>query len=144
MRPVEEYDDLVDTKVKSDVPEVVEEIDPTTLELPEMVAEPEPPATMKRRRSSSRPKSYCCDVCGLEFTSSRDLRAHLRGHDESLLPSYECCECKRTFLWPSHLERHMRTHTGDRPYTCYACDRQFAQVDLEILITRARSVERVA
>ena len=125
---ITEYEDLVDAKVKIETPEVVTEVDPEIVVATEPAVEPTEPAPKRRR--GPRQKSYCCDVCGVSFTAARDLRVHLRGHDESLLPSYECCECKRSFLWPSHLERHMRTHTGDRPYTCYACDRQFAQVGI--------------
>jgi len=120
-----EYEDLVDTKVKVETPEVVSEVVKTVM-VEAAPVEEQPSA--KRRRGARQQKSYCCEVCGISFSAARDLRAHLRGQHESLLPSFECCECKRSFLWPSHLERHMRTHTGDRPYTCYACDRQFAQV----------------
>jgi len=125
-----ECDNLGDTNIKMEAPETVTAVDPSMLELPVELAEAEEEEekpSMKRRRGP-RPKSYCCDVCGVSFDSARVLRVHLRGHDQSLLPSFECGECKRSFLWPSHLERHMRTHTGVRPYTCYACDRQFAQV----------------
>jgi len=121
-----ECEELLDAKVKIEANEAVLAVDPATI-VPEETEQPTEELPTKRRRGA-RPKTYCCDVCGLSFTSARDLRVHLRSHDDSLLPSYECCECKRSFLWPSHLERHMRTHTGIRPYTCYACDRQFAQV----------------
>lgn len=134
---VMEYEDLVDAKVKVETPEVVTEVDPETIVAVEPVEEP---AT--KRRHGTRQKNYCCDICGVSFTAARDLRVHIRGHDESILPSYECCECKRSFLWPSHLERHMRTHTGDRPYTCYACDRQFAQVGNLNLHVRTHTGER--
>jgi len=130
-----EYEDLVDAKVvKVETGDVAAEVAKAVMVVAaaesaedQLESAEEQPAA-KRRRGARQARSYCCDICGISFNAARDLRVHLRGHDESLLPSYECCECQRSFLWPSHLERHMRTHTGDRPYTCYACDRQFAQV----------------
>ncbi|EED3638251.1 C2H2-type zinc finger protein [Salmonella enterica subsp. enterica] len=47
---------------------------------------------------------------------------HIGGH--SVFP---CSRCSRTFTSPSALVRHMRTHTGERPYVCQTCDRAFYQ-----------------
>ena len=33
-----------------------------------------------------------------------------------------CFFCNREFLYPSKLERHMRTHTGERPFPCLYCN----------------------
>ena len=132
---LEECEDLMDAKVKIEGHEAVLEVDPSAI-MPAEESEQQPSeeGPQSKRRRGARRKSYCCDVCGLSFNAARDLRIHLRSHDDNLLPSYECWECKRSFLWPSHLERHMRTHTGVRPYTCYACDRQFAQVFTYIVL----------
>ncbi|EAQ1076922.1 C2H2-type zinc finger protein [Salmonella enterica subsp. enterica serovar Give] len=45
---------------------------------------------------------------------------HIGGH--SVFP---CSRCSRTFTSPSALVRHMRTHTGERPYVCRACGQAF-------------------
>ena len=39
---------------------------------------------------------------------------------------HTCTVCKKTFTAEHLLVRHMRTHTGERPYNCYHCQKAFA------------------
>jgi len=43
--------------------------------------------------------------------------------------NFECDECGRTFARCEHFKRHVRGHSGDKPYQCMICDRTFKRTD---------------
>ncbi|TYJ54946.1 hypothetical protein B9479_004358 [Cryptococcus floricola] len=43
---------------------------------------------------------------------------------------HKCPLCSATFTRPQHVGRHLRAHTGDRPYACKECPLKFARSDL--------------
>ncbi|XP_048827598.1 uncharacterized protein LOC125705200 [Brienomyrus brachyistius] len=40
---------------------------------------------------------------------------------------YSCALCNKGFISPSHLDMHIRVHTGERPFSCGQCGMRFAQ-----------------
>ncbi|XP_073415823.1 uncharacterized protein [Dendrobates tinctorius] len=64
-----------------------------------------------------------CGICHLNFSSSKDLRRHLRSHKGD--GTFMCRECGQTFNSNFSLVRHQRTHTGERPFTCLQCNKSF-------------------
>lgn len=68
---------------------------------------------------------HVCSICKKGFTSLPYLRKHLRSHSGER--PFTCTICYKHFLCSSHLTIHLRTHTGERPYACSTCGKRFTQ-----------------
>ncbi|XP_074173870.1 transcriptional repressor CTCFL isoform X2 [Rhinolophus sinicus] len=68
-------------------------------------------------------RSFHCDVC--MFTSSRisSLNRHMKTH--STEKPHMCHLCLKAFRTVTLLRNHLNTHTGTRPYKCADCDMAF-------------------
>ncbi|XP_038571840.1 zinc finger protein 2-like [Micropterus salmoides] len=53
------------------------------------------------------------------------LTKHLTGHTGE--KPFSCSVCKRNFKNRSSLSKHMRTHTGEKPFSCSVCGNRFTQ-----------------
>lgn len=70
-------------------------------------------------------RPHVCDVCDRRFSQIGQLNFHRKFHNN---PRYRCHVCSKPFLRPSDIEKHMRTHTGEKPYDCKICPKSFAQL----------------
>ncbi|KAG5285657.1 hypothetical protein AALO_G00005920 [Alosa alosa] len=68
---------------------------------------------------------HVCSICKKGFTTLSYLRKHLRSHSGER--PFTCSICFKHFLCSSHLTIHLRTHTGERPYACGTCGKRFTQ-----------------
>ena len=53
------------------------------------------------------------------------------GHEAELESKrkFQCVHCGSRFIRVTHLQRHLRIHTGDKPYACHICRRRFSRSD---------------
>lgn len=74
-------------------------------------------------------RPYPCPVesCDRRFSRSDELSRHLRIHTGH--KPFQCRICMRTFSRSDHLTTHIRTHTGEKPFSCEQCGRKFARSD---------------
>ena len=63
-----------------------------------------------------------------DYQQSRDKRGNNRRGPNPVDEVYRCRQCGRAFEWAQSMTRHMRTHTGGRPYECRAAGPEMAPV----------------
>ncbi len=98
--------------------------------------------------------SFRCTLCFAYFASKSDLKCHLeKSHLTQKLferaavdgipkgklrsnrksksgdanKSYACCVCEVVFANKGNLIRHLKTHTGWKPFHCNSCDATFGE-----------------
>ena len=93
-----------------------------------------------RKQAYKHHKSYCCRVCKKSFSSSTNLRRHVRANHES--GRFQCQYCPAAFKRCDSLLRHRRTAHAD--LQCTNCRKVFKNIDLKNShVCKGRSSEKL-
>ncbi|XP_029974374.1 zinc finger and SCAN domain-containing protein 2-like [Salarias fasciatus] len=66
-----------------------------------------------------------CEICGKSYIRRSELMRHMRSHTGE--KPYSCETCGKSFSLQGNLLVHRRTHTGEKPYSCTICGKSFSQ-----------------
>ncbi|XP_058122329.1 zinc finger protein 267-like [Anopheles coustani] len=79
-----------------------------------------------RHEMFDNPEGYTCEICGIRIKYRPTFLFHMQNHRNEEKGTYKCQYCHRAFGTRARMERHVRSHTGERPFACRLCPKTFA------------------
>lgn len=77
------------------------------------------------KKKKRKGKTQQCPYCFKQFNQSTHLDVHVRSHIG--YKPFQCTFCLKRFTQGGNLRTHMRLHTGEKPFTCNVCSRSFSR-----------------
>ena len=75
-----------------------------------------------------KPKLFSCDQCDYKSNYKANLKKHIRHiHEQKKTREIKCLECEKMFYTDENMRRHLKLHSGEKPFKCEEkdCDKAF-------------------
>ena len=99
-------------------------------------------AVREHVRTHLEVRTFVCSECGASFKVERTLRGHILNVHRNINNDPQTCTlCGLVLNNKRCLERHMRTHSGERPYGCDLCEARYGHSNR--LVSHKISVHKI-